>query len=140
MHASHRSWFPYILTGLSLALAAVLFVAYEPSGTSSTQSASYDAPVDGRALTAPDERTDAPDIAPSGTEYQAAVRGILSSYDATGDADAAWDTLIALWVPTEYKAVDVELVIAFAKLAAGDAEDGAMRLAAVRSANSWMSE
>lgn len=124
---THRSWFPFILVGLSAALLAVILVAYQPNN----------ARVDNDTLSAPE--------APTGDEYEAAVRAIMmnvmiSSGPQEVSAQAAYDALLALHVPAEYKDVHIQLVLAYGEMALGQDELGRARLIVAEEANSWILE
>lgn len=114
---SHRTWFPFILIGLTLALAAGIW-AWQ----------SDDHPL----------ASDAPEIvAPTLVEYQAEVIAIVQAYLEDGDAQGAYDALLDVWVPSDAKDVHLDLVIAFGKLVSGD-ESGAELLETVRSVYDWL--
>ncbi len=127
---THRSWFPLILTGLSLSLLACLTLVYRPN----------DEPKQGRPIAGGNETSSTATgaVAPSSTEYETAVRNVVASYDATGDASAAYSVLVALRVPAAYQAAHLDLVIAFAQLQSGKRDDGTARLAGVRAAYAWL--
>lgn len=120
---SHRSWFPSILIGLSLALAVLIAAAYKPEPASDV-SVNNDEP----AMTAP-----------SADEYEAGVRAVLASYASTSDASAAYDALVAMRVPSlDYQSAHLELVIAFAQMKAGNSDEGQARLDLATTAYPWL--
>lgn len=119
MSDSHRSWFPLILTGLSLGLAALIFAVYEPREVASSQQ-----PVVSQA--------------PTAEQYQAAVNAVFSTYEANGDTQAAYDALVAIRVPVEFLDVHLALVYALNDLQAGQSAEGQARLDAIRAVNSWL--
>lgn len=118
---SHRSWFPFILIGLSLALAVIIAAVYKPSPTSVAQE-------DAVTLTAP-----------TASEYEAGVRAVFASFALTEDADAAYDALVAMRVPSvDYQAVHLELVLALAQLKTGNTDEGQARLDIARTNYPWL--
>lgn len=120
---THRSWFPFILVGLSAALLAVILVAYRPN----------DARVDNDTLVV---------VAPTSAEYEAAVQTIVSNYLTLSSSDAdkvAYDALLALRVPAKYKDVHVQLVLAFGQMVAGEDVAGKARLDDVMQVYLWVS-
>lgn len=120
---THRSWFPFILVGLSAALLAVILVAYRPNDE----------------LSVSDEPAV---VAPTGEEYKSAAQQIVSDYLASSDSEAdkiAYDALLALRVPAEYKDVHVQLVLAFGQMAAGEDVAGKARLDDVMQVYPWTS-
>ncbi len=126
----HRSWFPFILIGLSLALGVIIAAVYAPL-----------APINGGTI----GENETPSIDGGGTgvvtaeEYEAGVRAVLSTYAAGADAGAAYDALVAMRVPTvEYQAAHLELVIAFAQLKSGNTDEGQARLDLAMTAYPWL--
>lgn len=119
---THRSWFPFILLGLSTALLALIVVVYNPNATLESDSA----PVV---------------VAPTGTEYEAAVRTIVTTYVASSDSEAdkaAYDALLEMRVPEAYKTVHISLVLAFGQFAVGEDQDGDARLSDIITTNPWI--
>lgn len=114
---SHRTWFPFILVGLTLALGAGVW-AWQSNDATPSQ---------------PDVAVEAP----TSVEYQAEVIAIVQSYLDDADEQAAYEALLDVWVPTDAKEVHLDLVIAFGKLVAGD-ESGAELLETVRSVHDWL--
>lgn len=130
---THRNWFSFIFIGLSAALLAFIAVVYTPSTT--------DVPSDDTGgVTAPRQETRDDTVAPTASEYESAARSVLAAYEAGGDASAAYSVLIALRVPAEYQSAHLALVIAFAQLQAGNAAEGASRLADAKTAYAWLTE
>jgi hypothetical protein len=113
-----RHWFPYILTGLSLALAGLIALA-----------------VDWRAV----PRLPAPAPVPTITleEYQTSILGVVQAYKESGDAARAYQAAILLRVPKDMLQTHLDLVIAWQQLAAG-APDGKTRLELVSLQSPWL--
>lgn len=115
---SHRSWFPVILTGLSIALAAMIFAVYQPG-----------------------EETAEPMVAempaPTGDEYQAAIGDIFGP-QATQSVQAKLEALTEMRVPAEYLTLHLQLVFVMNDYVAGNIEEGDARLNALRGTNSWL--
>ncbi len=124
---SHRSWFPFILMGLSLALLAIIFVVR----SNNDQAAKIKAVTDAESQAAAN--------IPTSAEYEAGVKAVLTTYDADQNASAAYASLIAMTVPqVSYQAAHLDLVIAFAQLQAGQAAEGKTRLDLARSTYFWL--
>lgn len=121
-----RHWFPVIAGGITLALVLAVLAVYNdrtPSGS-----------------TLPAETIDASQPAQTEEEYQQAVRAVLSVYATDKDAGVAHDMLLYITrIPASMKDVHIGLVGAFGKLAAGDREDGELRLQALVLQYSWLS-
>jgi hypothetical protein len=113
-----RHWFPYILTGLSLALAGIIALA-----------------VDWRNQAPVPMPEPAPTV--SLEEYQATMRGIAAEYSATQNAERAYQAAILVRVPKEMLQTHLDLIIAWQQLAAG-AADGTTRLDVLRLQAPWL--
>jgi hypothetical protein len=119
----HRSWFPYILIGLSVALFVIIFAVRSNVDTSSKQDAATPATV----------------VVPTNAEYEAGVKAILSAYSADQNASTAYAALIKAVVPqVSYQTAHLDLVIAFAQLQAGQAVEGKTRLDLARATYAWL--
>lgn len=120
----HRSWFPFIVVGLSLALLAVVALVYTPATS----------PNPTNVVTAPEL------TAPSAEEYAAIIQQVLADYALDNDAVRAYNTLLLTRVPNaSYQSFHLNLVIAFAELQSGNGTDGAANLAGVIAAAPWLS-
>lgn len=118
---THRSWFPTILTGLSLALLAIIVVVYKDEAPQAAVTPAF--------ITA---------TAPTSTEYETAAKTVVQNYVAGGNAATAYNALVALTVPAEYQDAHLALVFAFADLRAGKLEEGTARLDVARTAYPWL--
>lgn len=124
---SHRSWFPFILIGLSTALLAIIFVVYHQN----SQAAKL------KAVTEAESQAAA--SVPTNAEYEAGVKALLLTYDADQNASTAYAALIAMTVPqVSYQVAHLDLVIAFAELQASQAVEGKTRLDLARSTYFWL--
>lgn len=124
---SHRSWFPFILMGLSLALLAIIFVVRHNNDQAAKLKAVTDAELQAAANV------------PTNAEYEAALKSVLVAYDADQNASVAYTSLIAMTVPqVSYQTAHLDLVIAFAQLQAGQAAEGKTRLDLARSTYAWL--
>lgn len=113
-----HSWFPAILAGLTLLLGLVIGVVWW--GTAPR------VPVDEATV-----------VAPTQEAYRAAVTRVIAIYKEDDDAAAAENALALLRVPADALQMHLDLVIAFGKLAAGDA-DGATRRAILAGQYPWL--
>lgn len=122
---THRSWFPFILIGLTLALVAVIAVLYRPYALQEQRSAEV-------VRVAP----------PTPAAYEAAVSTIVTTYFASSSSDAsktAYDALVAMRVPSaDYQDVHIALVIAFGQLVAGEERGGHARLGDIIQTYPWV--
>ena len=117
---THRSWFPFILVGLTVALLAVVLVVRTPrqAGVSSSESTT---------------------VFPDPDAYETNVHRIYQTYLEDSNAQAAYDALIVLRVPSvDMQAAHLGLVIAFGQLAAGKTDEGAARLSVVLTTYPWI--
>lgn len=120
-----RHWFPVIAGGVTLALVLAVAVVYTNRAEKSDR--------------IPAETIDASAPAQTEEEYEQAVRTVLGAYAQDADADAAYDKLLYITrIPAGMKDVHIGLVGAFGKLAAGDREDGNLRLDALKAQYSWL--
>lgn len=117
---SHRSWFPVILTGLSVALGVLIFAAYEP-GERATETSTLQVPT----------------TAPTADEYQSAITAALSD-EAHANAAATREVLKKMQVPAEYLALHLQLVFAYNDYVDGNVAEGDARMEALRVANTWL--
>lgn len=113
-----RHWFPYILTGLSLALAGLIALAVDWQAA--------------RPLPAP-----APVPTITTEEYQTSILAVVEAYKKNGDASQAYQAAILLRVPKDMLQTHLDLVIAWQQLAAG-APDGKTRLELVSIQSPWL--
>lgn len=119
---THRSWFPFILVGLSTALLALIVVVYNPDAT-------------------PVVPNDPVVVVPTDEEYEAAVQQVVSAFMLSSDSEAdkaAYDALIAMRVPSvEYQAAHIALVLAFGQMVAGEDVEGNVRLFGLHETYPW---
>lgn len=123
-HHEHRTWFPYILIGLSVALALVVAVWFQPGEEAPTQN-------DQRAA------QEVPDVMTE-EEYRVTVNAILQEYQSGGDARAAYQALLDIVIPSTYKDVHLELVIIMGKFDAQKEEEAQARYDLLRQQNDWL--
>lgn len=131
MMNTERNWFPVIVAGLTV-LLAIVFYATNRSVDLATWMATWSAERPAADMRVEDSLTEA--------EYQAAVQSVMTAYRAHGDAQAAYDVLILLQVPSGFREFHLLLVIAFGKLADGgvaNVADGMARLDALQFQYSW---
>lgn len=122
---SHRSWFPYILIGLSLTLMAILAVTYEGKK--------------GEGKEGGDENIEI--VVPTPAQYEAGVRAVLAAFDDSKNASLAIDSLVAMVVPSNaYQEAHLEFVLAFSQIKLGEVDAGMERLTAARALYNWSAE
>lgn len=115
MHHSHRTWFPYILIGLTLALLLVVF-----------------------AITGQEEREVIPAL--QEPEYIEAVSSILQDYAAGDDAYTTYQSLLEIRIQEEQKELHLELVLLFGKLLTGEIDNVDAHLEELDREHSWIIE
>lgn len=124
MHESQRSWFPFILAGLTVLLTAAFLVAEQKA-----EQAGEDNNAETSTYIEPAVTDDS---------YQSAVTAVLSTYATAKDAKAAYDALIVLRVPPSMQALHFDLVVAFGKALGGDDDEALARLAALKAQHPWL--
>jgi hypothetical protein len=125
---NHRSWFPAILIGLSLALAVFFIgvIKHREAGG-------------GTGLFSSPDPLPEPAVAVTEEGYRASVNSVLENYSIKKDAKNAYNALILLRVPAADQTLHFDLVVAFGKLSSGQKEEGEARLAALKAENTWLS-
>ena len=117
MHHSHRTWFPYILIGLTLTLLLVVFAITNSSPQQGSQ------PI----LTA--------------GEYQETVTALLNDYSVDErDAYSTYESLLSLRVQEEQKQLHLDLVLIFGKLLSGEIDSIDDSIAQLDIEYSWLIE
>lgn len=127
MPSSQRHWFPVIVAGLTVLLALVFYASRQQFDFASVTSVFSEPEV----VEAPPAVTEA--------DYQSAVTSIMATYKADGNAQAAFDALVVLHVPTSMKSFHIDVIIAFGKLVGKSVADGEARLNALAAQHSWFS-
>lgn len=123
--SSQRNWFPVIVAGLTIILAAFFYGKYHPDGIGAAV-----APL----VTPPPSS----EPAPTNDSYQSAVTTIMTTYKADKKAQSAYDALVLLHVPASMQQLHIDLIIALGKILHGDANDGATRLTSLHAQYSWL--
>lgn len=121
MRQEHRTWFPFIMIGITV----LILVAYGVWGRSSNL------PQESAGVRQEVEAVDA-------GEYQAEVIRILEDFDAHQDAGQTYEDLLIVKVPAEYRDLHLELVVAFGELRANKIESGEARLDLLRRQTDWL--
>ena len=86
----HRTWFPFILIGLSLTLLLVILASQ----------------------TKEIEGSETPVVSQvNGEEYKQEMQSIVSKFQEDQDAKVAYDSAMQLKVPTEYKDLHLEITL-----------------------------
>lgn len=130
--SSQRNWFPVILAGLTILLAVIFYGKYHPTalGGLSSLPPAMGGPRGAVAVQTAPAVTD--------TMYQSAVVSVMAAYRTSKNAQAAYDALVLLHVPSSMQQTHIDLIIAFGKLVSGDSADGQARLSAIAAQNSWL--
>jgi hypothetical protein len=121
MSSSQRNWFPVIVAGLTILLASAFYAKY----AATERDAGPQTPLDSSASPVTEEG------------YRSAVNAVMATYRESNDAQAAYDALIVLHVPSVFQQFHIDCIIALGKLASGDVADGNARLSALRAQYSW---
>ncbi len=117
----HRTWFPFILIGLTLLLALGIFAYQSPR----MQGTGTFAPSTSESVVTTEH-------------YRANVLSLFSEYADAGEYSRMYQELLALSVPAGYQVLHLELAIAFDRLQSGDIAEGESRIEALRSAYPWL--
>lgn len=123
---SGRNWFPVIVAGFTVVLAAICYAVIF-SSASQSENAVY--------------QSSSP-VVPAVTEerYRFAVTAVIDEYRAGSiDAQGAYDALIVLHVPASLQAFHIDCIIAFGKLIEGKNDEATARFSAVRAQYPWFS-
>ncbi|MBT3231139.1 hypothetical protein HN358_05205 [Candidatus Uhrbacteria bacterium] len=117
MHHSHRTWFPYILIGLTVVLLLVVFAITNKSPQQGSE------PI----LTT--------------IEYQETIDQLLIDYYASdSDTYKIYESLLGLRVQEDQKQVHLDLVLIFGKLLSGEIESINGAIADLGADNPWLVE
>lgn len=126
-YQTHKTYFPFILVGLSILLATVLYATY--SGNRSANSVGAD---HGIGLTTTSI------VAPTHDQYVASVAPILNDYLVDQDANRAYTRLAEITVPVADLSTHLELVIIFGKFQSSEATEASARYQALKQTISWL--
>lgn len=121
-HTEHKTWFPFILIGLTLALLLVIAVFRAPSEVQEVS----------------DSESAVEIIEVSEDEYKASVVSILNNQVQSKDYSNAYEALLNVLVPVTYKDLHLELTIAIAQLRDGNIDEGQARLDLVQAQTDWL--
>lgn len=123
-HGQHKTFFPFILVGLSVLLAVTLAAWYRPSSNVNSS---------------PTPDTSISRVAPSHDEYVAAVTLVMSDFvNGMTTAAVAYDRLVEIVVPAADQGTHLELVIIMSKFRDGDTELAQSRYDALKQSQSWL--
>ncbi|MDP2631855.1 MAG: hypothetical protein Q8P30_03770 [Candidatus Uhrbacteria bacterium] len=117
----HRTWFPFILVGLTVAL--LLFVVIWVNEKSED--------------TYTDDQPEVVEVI-SAEEYQQEMNSVFTEFLSSKNVNLAYDQLLDIRVPSRYKDVHLELVIILAKYRAGDVEEAIGRYDALKAQINWL--
>lgn len=121
MNQEHRTWFPFIMIGLSVLLLGTYIIWGSPSNEVAPTS-------EGASLVA----------APTEEEYQAEVTSILNGYASDKNAGQTYEELLNVRVPAAEKDFHLDLVIAFSDLRDGRTASGQARIDLLRAQADWL--
>ena len=121
MNQEHRTWFPFIMIGLSVLLLGAYIIWGSPSNEVAPTS-------EGASLVA----------APTEEEYQAEVTSILNAYASDKNAGQTYEELLNVRVPAAEKEFHLDLVIAFSDLKDGRTASGQARIDLLRAQADWL--
>ncbi len=126
----HRTYFPFILVGLSVLLAVGLYAFYSsrPSGPSGPS------PFQGEDRWGSESET----MTPTHDGYVAATASVIAAFQADQNAQRAYDQLIQITVPTADQGTHLELVIIFGKFLAGETVIAEARYQALKQTITWL--
>ncbi len=118
MYTHHRTWFPFILIGLTLALVLGVLVWMQSSSGGNVKSLQV--------------------FAPSEEDYQTEIIALLSEFETSGDAQYAYEKLLDIRVPAEYKVFHFDLALLLFHASTDDELDISSDLDTLRTQNNWI--
>lgn len=120
----HRTFFPFILIGLTVLLALfIVAITRDSSPESNVQTSSSSQSVVNMV---------------SEEEYQRLTSEILRDYESNKDVERAYQSLLDIVLPPTYKEVHLELVIIMSKFDSGQTDEAQARLDVLRQQYSWL--
>lgn len=129
MHThEHRTWFPYILIGLTLLMAVGIYTWIHATATEEPNSTQ-------RSYVGYEQTLR---FAPSDESYKEQVLHVLGEYAQHKDENETHADLVDMVVPAEYKDLHIVLVLAFTKLQEGDIEGARARFDLLNSEYDWL--
>lgn len=123
-HPEHRSWIPVILIGLSALIIIVFIVWGEPVAES------------GREIPPHPIAEEGEEVDPE--EYKATVATIMDGFEETQNAGQTYEELLNVTVPSEFRNIHLELVIAMSEWRSGKTESATARLDFLRQQVDWL--
>ncbi len=123
---THKTYFPFILVGLSILLAAA-FAAWYPGLNERSGDSSVKPSVISESR-----------ITVTHDQYVALVSPILSDYLVDQDANRAYTRLAEITVPVEDLSTHLELVIIFGKFQATETAEATARYQSLKQKISWL--
>lgn len=115
MQLSHRTWFPFILVGLTLVLALGVYAFITHKNAS----------VEERVLTQ--------------EEYHQEVTSLLGDYSqGAKSAESVYNTLLSLHIPESEKDIHLDLVLLFGKVLSGELDPAEGDIATMQSTYDWL--
>ncbi len=121
MTMKHRTWFPFILVGLSFALLAIVVVY-----------------VEGRESFVPELVPEGYVLSIEEVDYPSDVSYIFGNYYLTQDIDVARDRLLAQRVPADFRDLHFELILIVDAYQRGEGFDAEKSMDNLRSEYSWL--
>jgi hypothetical protein len=117
MYIKHRTWFPFLFVGLTLALVLIIAVLFQPEESTEVVFGTLFSGEGAVEVSVVSE-----------VEYQEMILGFFSDLDGGSDSVELYENLVDMTVPYDYKEVHLELVIYFGSVRDGRlAEAGARR-------------
>ncbi|PIX61940.1 hypothetical protein CO057_01315 [Candidatus Uhrbacteria bacterium CG_4_9_14_0_2_um_filter_41_50] len=118
MHTHYRTWFPFILIGLTLALVLGILAWMQSPGGGDVEALQV--------------------FAPTVEEYQTEIVALLSDFETSNNAEAAYSQLLNIRVPAEFKAFHFDLALILFHASQDDSLDISADLDTLRSQNNWL--
>lgn len=116
----HRSWFPFILVGLSLLLLLVLVVGLQPSE---------------EKIVFVSETSLVPI---SEIDYESDVIAILEQLQESEDSEIVRDLLLLQRVPSQYKEIHFELILVMGLYRSGEVVTAETRMNELKIQYAWL--
>ncbi|MFH1631704.1 MAG: hypothetical protein ABIA47_01605 [bacterium] len=119
-HPTYRTWFPFILVGLTICLLLVVVAVTQRRGNDE-----------------PEGSVDVVEVV-SAQEYQGTMNKVFTDFLTSHDADSAYYALLDTRVPSRYKETHLELVVILVMYREGNSEEALERYNGLQEQINWL--
>ena len=125
MHMPHRTWFPFIMIGVTIGFIVFVAAYWEPSIPQTSSQPLVELPSM---------------VAPSVADYQSEVRSIVNEFEGSGDVENAYSQLLDVRVPASYKDFHFDLAVAMGEFRVGEEAEGRVKLDLIKKESAWLNQ